>query len=135
MLGSFFGQRHCHRLAVYRAARLDGSAVVIQQRLEAEADAEKRDLAEHVIDELHHAAGIARVAGAWGQADDVRLCGQNLLDGDGVAEDGGLVASECVHEVVDKGVVVINEHHVRGMGHRTTSNWALCARAMACRTA
>ncbi len=39
-------------LASHEAGR-----VVIQQRLEAEADAEKRDLAEHVIDELHHTAG------------------------------------------------------------------------------
>ena len=98
---------------MHGAARPYPATVVVQQRLEAQADAEDGNGAQGGINKLHHAASVARVAGAWGKDNNIGLGRQHLRDGDAVAVDGGAVTGEGIDEVIDKGIVVIEQDHVR----------------------
>lgn len=116
------------------AAGFDGAAVVLEQRLESEADPQDRDPAEHPVEDGHHVAGVRGVTGAGREADEVGLRGEHVVHADRVAEDSAAVAGlgERIDEVVDEAVVVVDEDDVR---HRMTSRVESAASAMALSTA
>ena len=110
---------HLAGLAVQQLVRApDDTAVRDADRLQAEADAEDRDLAALLLDDVHARAGLFRRTGAGREQDSVVLA--DLVRGDlVVAQHGGLGLQllQVLHQVVDEGVVVVDDKDPRHADH------------------
>ena len=104
---------HVAGLAVHQLGRADHVAAKGRaDGLVAEADAENRNLAGHVADEVDGDAGLLRRAGAGREEDAVRVQGFDLVRGQLVVAADDDVGAELAHvldEVVGEGVVVVED--------------------------
>ena len=90
----------------------DLAAERLDDRLVAEADAERRDARAEPANQLDRDAGVGRAAGAGGDEQVRRLESLGLLDRDRVVPEHlhlGAELLEEVHEVVGERVVVVDD--------------------------
>ncbi len=110
---------HLAGLAVQQlVGATDHTAVRDADRLQAEADAEDRHLATRLLDDVDAGAGLFRRSGTGREQDAVvrrDLVRSDLV----VAQHGGvgLQLLQVLHQVVDEGVVVVDDEDPRHATH------------------